>query len=341
MSVTIKEIAEMAGVHRSTVDKVLHDRPGVSDPVRQHVQTIIDQCNYQINPIGKALQMQGRLLRIAVLLLEVDAQTCLKQGIEDELRQYESFQIQTDYFSTPYTDTRSQVQLLKQCRKDQVDGIILSPSNSDQVAEQMKLCKEDKIPVVTVNSDRKGSDRLCFVGEDGIRAGRIGGRLMGEFLGGTGKVAMFTSDEDSQQAFSFSNRAEGFRQIMADDFPKITLLPVVPIMEDPEVMHRQMRALFEEHRDIDGVFLTSGHVKAAADIIEEHGAKGLRVICYENYPEILELLSRGIVTATINTKTKGQGTGAMEALLDYLIYDKKPADEYLYTDIEILLRESL
>lgn len=150
----------MAGVHRSTVDKVLHDRPGVSDPVRKRVQMIIDQCNYQINPIGKALQMQGRLLRIAVLLLEVDAQTSLKQGIGDELRQYESFQIQTDYFSTPYTDIRSQVRLLEQCRKDRVDGIILSPSNSDQIEEQMKLCKENGIPVVTVNSDRKGSERF-------------------------------------------------------------------------------------------------------------------------------------------------------------------------------------
>lgn len=44
LAITIKQIAEMANVHRSTVDKVLHNRPGVSDPVRKRVQKIIDEC---------------------------------------------------------------------------------------------------------------------------------------------------------------------------------------------------------------------------------------------------------------------------------------------------------
>ena len=43
MKVTMKQIAEIAGVHRSTVDKVIHGRPGVSDDVRQKVQKIIDE----------------------------------------------------------------------------------------------------------------------------------------------------------------------------------------------------------------------------------------------------------------------------------------------------------
>lgn len=81
MGVTIKQIAEMAGVHRSTVDKVLHNRPGVSDSVRKRVQKIIDQCNYQANPIGKALKMQSQQLRIQVLLLEVDACVYLKKEL--------------------------------------------------------------------------------------------------------------------------------------------------------------------------------------------------------------------------------------------------------------------
>ncbi len=341
MGVTIREIAEMAGVHRSTVDKVLHDRPGVSDEVRKRVQMIIDECHYEINPIGKALQMQNRLFKIAVILMDVDAREYLERGIREELLQYDSFRVEVDCHTASYADVRMQAKLLQQCMEDEVDGIILSPSNSDMISEKMKACKEKGIPVVTVNSDLKDSDRLCFVGEDGIRAGRIGGRLMGEFLGGTGKVAVFTSDEDAQQAFSFSKRAEGFRQVMEEYFPGITLLPDVPVMEDPQVMRIQMRSMLEEQADIDGVFLTSGHVKAAADVIEEYGREGLRVICYEDYEEILELLSRGIVTASINTRTTGQGSGALKVLLDYLIYDKKPADEYLYTDVEILLRESL
>ena len=46
MKVTIKEIAERAGVHRATVDKVLHNRVGVSDEVRMKVQRIIKEMGY-------------------------------------------------------------------------------------------------------------------------------------------------------------------------------------------------------------------------------------------------------------------------------------------------------
>jgi len=55
MRATLKQIAEMSGVHRSTVDKVLHGREGVSSEVRDRVQKIIDELGYQPNAIGKAL----------------------------------------------------------------------------------------------------------------------------------------------------------------------------------------------------------------------------------------------------------------------------------------------
>ena len=35
MGITLKEIEEIAGVHKSTVDKVIYNRPGVSDARRQ------------------------------------------------------------------------------------------------------------------------------------------------------------------------------------------------------------------------------------------------------------------------------------------------------------------
>ena len=46
MKVTIKKIAEIAGVHPSTVDKVLHNRPGVSDEVRERIRKEASLCHY-------------------------------------------------------------------------------------------------------------------------------------------------------------------------------------------------------------------------------------------------------------------------------------------------------
>lgn len=340
MGVTIKEIAEIAGVHRSTVDKVLHNRPGVSDPVRRRVQKIIDECNYQANPIGKALKMQNKELHIKVILLEVDTMPYLKMGIEKALRQYSSFQIQVEYVTVPYSDIECLKMELEMAEKN-TDGIILSPINTEAIIEKINVCADRGIPVVTVNTDIRGSRRLCYIGQDGFKSGQVAGRLMGEFLQGKGKVAVFTSDGDNHQSFPFGTREGGFRSVVSEYYPALEVLQSIYTKEKPQVIRREMRRLCEEEPELAGVFITCGGARAVGDVLEEMECRNVKVICYENYPEILELLNRGIVTATIDSEIEEQGKKAIEVLLDNLIYDRKPVRRHLYSEIKILLKESL
>lgn len=341
MSVTIKEIAEMAGVHRSTVDKVLHNRPGVSDSVRKRVQKLIDECNYEANPIGKALKMQDKELHIKVILLEVDAQPILKKGIEEELKKYSSFQVSVEYTTTSYSDIDSQVRALSDCKKEKADGVILSPINSPAVVERIDALDRQGIPVITVNTDIKGSQRLCFIGQDGFKSGRIAGRLMGEFLGGKGRVAVFTSDGDNRQTFPFGTREGGFREIMAGSYPEVEVMPSIHTQEKTSVIRREMRRLLNEEPELAGIFITCGGVRAVGDILDEYDRRDIRLVCYENYPEILELLRHDIVTATLDSEIEKQGGRAVEVLMDALVYDRKPPRKHLYSDTKILLKESL
>lgn len=341
MGVTIKEIAEMAGVHRSTVDKVLHQRPGVSDPVRQRIQKIIDECNYQANPIGKALKMQDKELHIKVILLEVDALSFLQRGVEEALKEYSSFQINAKYITTPFPDEEKQADALEQCLKDKTDGVILNPINAKIIVDRINQCAESGIPVITVNTDIKGSDRCCFIGQDGFKAGRIAGQLMGEFLDGQGKVAVFTSDTDDRQSFPFGTRESGFREAVSECYPGMTVLPGIYTHEQPQVIRREMRRLLESETDLNGIFITCGGVLAVGDVMEEYERSGAKVICFENYPEILEMLKKNLVTATLDSGIVSQGEKAVNVLMDCLIYGKKPGNKHLYTETRILLRESL
>lgn len=341
MGVTIKEIAEMAGVHRSTVDKVLHGRPGVSDSVRKRIQKIIEECNYQANPIGKALKMQGRELHVKVILLEVDACSFLQKGIEEELTKYDTFQVKIEYIIIPYMEVKRQAEALQNCINERPDGVIVSPINSYEIVQKIDACMQHKIPVITVNTDIKGSQRLCFIGQDGFKSGRVAGRLMGEFLQGKGKIAVFTSDGDNHQSFPFGTREEGFREITSEIYPGLQVLPSVYTQEKPQAIRREMRKLCEKEPDLAGIFITCGGVKAVGDVMEEYERQDIKLICYENYPEILELMREDVVTATLDSDIAEQGRRAMEVLLDYLIYDRKPERKHLYSEIKILLKESL
>lgn len=341
MGITIKQIAEMAGVHRSTVDKVLHKRPGVSDSVRKRVQQIIDECGYQVNPIGKALQMQDKELHIKVILLKVDALKYLKQGIENALKEYASFQIVPEYVEISYTEIAEQEAVLEQCEKDGTDGIILSPVNAPEIVTAIDRCEQSGIPVITVNTDIKGSQRLCFIGQNGFKAGRIAGRLMGEFLRERGEVAVFTSNGDDHQSFPFGTREGGFREILQSEYPQIEITDVIQTNEKRQVIRREMRKICERKKMPDGIFITCGGVSAIGDVLQEYEKENVKVISFECYPEILALLKENVITATLDSEIEEQGKKAVEVMMDFLIYGKKPEKKHLYSETQILLRESL
>lgn len=341
MGITIKQIAEMAGVHRSTVDKVLHDRPGVSDPVRARVQKIIDECGYEANPIGKALQMQDKELHIKIILLKVDARRYLREGIEEALKGYSSFRIVPEYVEISYSEIEEQAQVLKQCKTDGTDGIILSPVNAPQIVEAINECSEKGIPVITINTDIKGSKRLCFIGQNGFKAGRIAGRLMGEFLREKGEVVVFTSGGDDHQSFPFGTREGGFREILSQNYPDIEILPVIQTKEKNQIIRREMRKICEREKMPDGIFITCGGVNAIGDVLLEYEKTDVKLISFESYPEILELMKENVVTATLDSEIEVQGRRAVEVMMDHLIYGKKPEKKHMYSETKILLKESL
>ena len=52
-------------------------------------------------------------------------------------------------------------------------------------------------------------------------------------------------------------------------------------------------------------------------------------------------MKENVITATLDSEIEEQGKQAVEVLMDYLVYGKKPERKHLYSEIRILLKESL
>jgi LacI family transcriptional regulator len=63
----LQDIAELAGVSTGTVDRVLHNRKGVSQKTKEKIQAIMDEYGYQPNLIARQLK-NNKILKIGVLL---------------------------------------------------------------------------------------------------------------------------------------------------------------------------------------------------------------------------------------------------------------------------------
>lgn len=338
MKITIKEIAEIAGVHRSTVDKVIHNRVGVSDEVREKIQKIIDESGYEPNLFGRALQKQQKTTVIAAILAEVDALPYIKDGMQRALEEFGSYNLELQYHITSMQNSINQADIIRKCIQDKVDGIILLPIHTREVKELINKAAEEGIPVVTVNSDIDGSHRLCFIGQNEWKAGRVGARLLGEFLGKKGKVGIVTNSKN----YSVMRRCRGFVQLLKEDYPEIQTVMAFDTNEDPEYTYQGALKMFDEYPDVNGLFLTCGCVKDVCLAgIKKDRIKDIKVVCFEDYDEIVQLIQNNVIVSTITASLQNQGYDSVKVLNNLLIFGRDPEQEFIETEIKIVVKENV
>lgn len=341
MRVTMKEIAERAGVHQATVDKVVHNRVGVSDEVRAKVQAIIDELGYKPNPTGRVLQRQGKKYRIYAILVDVDALPYLKNGIEQGLKEWAGFDIEVTHAVTGFQEAKRQSKYIDKAVLDKADGIILSPINADCVRRAIDRAADAGIPVITTDSDIDGSRRTCCVSIDSAKASRIAGRLLGQFLNGQGKIAIISSAiETENNNYYVRMREQGFTDFIRREYPEIEIVSCIESFEDPQITYRKTTELLKEQPELRGLYITCGGVaQVGRALIESGRADSIRVLCYEDYPEIVELIRQGVVDWTLGGEKAAQGSLPVKLIMDQLVFGRKPATDRIFTDARILIKE--
>ena len=60
MSVTIRDVAKLAGVSASTVSRVINNKAGIKESTRKKVQKLLDEYNYTPDVAARGLGAGGR-----------------------------------------------------------------------------------------------------------------------------------------------------------------------------------------------------------------------------------------------------------------------------------------
>lgn len=82
---TIRQIAELAGVSRSTVSRVLNDHPHVSPETREHVMQVIVETGFRPDPIARSLS--GRRTDMIGLVVPLTIQSLFEHPFYPRLMQ--------------------------------------------------------------------------------------------------------------------------------------------------------------------------------------------------------------------------------------------------------------
>ncbi len=118
---TIKDVAQAAGVSIATVSRVLNQQAGVSKALSQQVHEAVDQLNYQLNGIAKALKSsQSRSIGLIIPDIENPFFPALVRGVEDAAQKQGYAVILCNTDGKPEEEKR----YLKFLLSKQVDGIL-------------------------------------------------------------------------------------------------------------------------------------------------------------------------------------------------------------------------
>ncbi len=192
--VSIKDIAEAAGVSAPTVSRALQNRGRVSERTRQQILAIAKEMGYTPSLVARGLVTQhSRSVGLVVTSFADPFHSEVTQGVEEEATRH-NYSI---FLGGTAEDPDQELKIVRTLLGHQVDGIIVSSSRvGNRYAE---LLQASGVPLILINThvegenihsvyhdDYAGSRLIC---EHLIQRGYQRIAYMGNHMGGCTNVA--------------------------------------------------------------------------------------------------------------------------------------------------------
>lgn len=334
MGVTIKQIAEAAGVSRGTVDRALNNRGRINPEVKAKIEQIAEELGYRPNQLGRALSMSRNNLTIGVILQSAETPFMqeVRRGIEAARQEIDTFGVQLLLHEIRHIRAGDTIRAMEALKAAGVNAIAMTPMDEEGVKKTIRsFVEQEKIPIVTFNADVPDTGRLCFVGQNAYQCGRAAAGLLGELLGGSGVAAVISGYRANT---SLSDRVRGFSREMAEQFPGVRLLPTEYCFEEDEEARRITERLLADHPDLSGIYMTSYGEEGVCQALEARQKAGkIKMIANDFVGKNYELLRKGDIQYLIGQDAAIQGYEPVMILFRYLLNGEAPRKERIFTDI--------
>jgi LacI family transcriptional regulator len=338
----VKEIARMANVSLATVDRVLHNRTGVSEATRTKIQKIIKKLNYRPNILARRLA-SGKVYRFAALIPAVSEETAYWQaplnGINRAEAELSQYGIKVERYLFDQNDRKSFLSKAKLILDNEIDGVVLAPSFIDESIQFTNKCRELKIPYVFINSDIPAQESLCYIGPELFKSGYLAASLAGYSKSETGKIMVVNIVKEIDNQHHVVRKEEGFKTYFNDKKIKAEIVEININQTDYRAVEKRLMEAFEQHPDITAIFVTNSRVFSVARFLEKKALKNILLIGYDYIEENIQFLRNGRINFLICQKPEEQGYRGVMALYHHLIL-KIPIANIDYMPIDIITKEN-
>jgi ribose transport system substrate-binding protein len=260
----------------------------------------------------------------------------LEKGLIDTANS-SNIAIETNY-SNGVDDYRDAIKYLNIAIDSKVDGIITHAYNTDEFQRLIDKAEENKIPVITLDTDLSNSKASAYVGTNGFETGSKAGQLVAEALNGKSKVAIIL--ESSEGNGSGNLKLDGFNSGIKNY--KDIKLETVEISDNGILGANDVtQEILNNHPFVNAIVCTSSKdtIGAAQLVVDFNRVGDITIIGYDSTPEILSYIQKGVIYGTIVPGAYKIGCDSIKTLVK--LKDNGRVSAYIHTDSIVITKSNL
>lgn len=343
---TLKDIARAAGVSVTTVHRALQGKAGAGEDTVAEIKRLAAEMGYKANLMAASLKRGD--VRLAIVMPEPTLENRyyylkLWVGARQFLQEVTEFAIEPVEFEYPLTpgSNGNMLKNIYENHLDKIDGLLTIAVEDNQSSYFLEKLSQNGIPIALIGSDLYESSRLCCVKTYDELVGGLAAELITGFYNGEFKEKVIvTGIGDSERRDRYDN-ISGFERHMQEHAPVAKLIPVYG--EDLSNFREQLKLRLMDNPDTYAVYSCSArHTVQMCRAVVELGLGGkIKAIGNDCFPESVEQLKKGVLTAIIDKKAAKQGYTAMRVLFNYVVKGEYPPSSLINVRPSIIMRNNV
>ncbi|MBE3068089.1 MAG: substrate-binding domain-containing protein, partial [Chloroflexi bacterium] len=203
--------------------------------------------------------------------------------------------------------------------------LFLAPVDKDAMIAPLQKANDAGLPLLTVDTYIGDGDYangpvtfpLSFIASDNYLGGQIACRALADSLDQTGKIYI----QNVKVGISSTDaREKGCKDVLAAEYPNVTLVGVDYNDDDATKAQAQVEAMLQRTPDLGGIFGTNVFsAQGAGTVVKNKGLSGIvKVVAFDATKDAINMLSDGTVDLVIAQKPSDMGYLAVEMAVAYL-----------------------
>ena len=341
--VSIQTVAERAGVSRGTVDRVINNRSYVRAEVRERILRAIKETGYvpprQTQPIEQPDSFPPLRLGVVLPNWTGSFKNEISEGIAKARSELTPYHVEIRVCVCETDLPIECIEHLDALASWGAQGIALCALNDIVIESKVEELAKRGIPCITFNSDLPHSKRLCFVGQDYAKSGRIAAELLSKCVPHGAHILAMVGNLEYH---GHRTRLDGFCARMHELGFSAVQIEITETYNNYRLTCDKVRQALENKPDLAAIYMVNRSVTGCTDALRQAGAVGrVHVIAHDVSARTKLLLQEGSLDFTITQDMVRQGYLPLILLRELLHKGNRPQEDQLSTRISIICSQNI